>query len=438
MVKKLMVAVAMVALFAAPSFAAVQNVKVGGDIVTTSVIRDNFNVGNATIATGAVGRQNVVLGQTRVNVSADLTDNVSTFVSLQNENLWGANTATGYSNNVVLSASYVTLKELLYAPLTLTVGRQPLAYGNKLIIGNAGYAAFDGVISDLTYATNFDAIKAVLAYEPLTIDMFASRVNNNGTGGALINSAQLNTNLYGINANYKMGDKMSTVVEGYVFAKTVDAATQKASSGTYVPGLRLSTNPIEGLNVQLEGAYEFGRVNHTPATTPATNDNLKAYALQGGLNYALPVLKDLKPVLGVQYTYLSGKAFNAYSNGSNWDPMYMDQNAGRIFYAKGFASGVQRATLSAAINPLKDVTTTASATAIWDATRKTNTPDATSRYEGTEADLDVSYAYTEDVKFGVSAGYFMTGKANGPAAAGLTGYDNKNASQLLSSVSVLF
>ena len=424
MVKKLMMAVAVLAL-ATPSFAAVQNVKVGGDIVTTSIVRDNFGVGGA--AARSIGRENQILAQTRLTVAADLTDNVSTAVSLLNEQLWGT-----ASNTVGIQNAYVTLKEFMYAPLTLTVGRQPLAYGNKLIIGNAGYVAgsgyaVTGLASDLTYSTGFDAVKAVLAYEPLTIDMFAARTSSNTSNSISANSTHLNTNAYGVNANYKLGDKMSTVVEGYFFAKTVDAATQSAATATYVPGLRVSMNPIEGLNVQLEGAYQLGRI--TDATT-GSNDNRNAFALQGGVNYALPVLKDMKPVVGAEYTYLSGKALAAApSNGKNWDPMFQDQNAGRIFYALGMDSGVQRAALSAEITPVKDLTTKATVTGLWNVTQS---PSTASKYLGSEADLDVTYAYTEDVKFGVSAGYLMTGKGIAPTA------DNKNASQLLSSVSVAF
>ena len=249
--KKLMLAVAMVALIAAPSFAAVQNVKVGGDIITTSVLRDGFNFfGSDT------GRQNEILAQTRLKVTADLTDNVSTTVSLTNERLWGNG---GSSDNTVgVESAYVTMKELFYAPLTLVVGRQPLAYGNQLIIGQST-TGFSQPMSDLTFTSGFDAVKAVLTYDPLTVDLFASRIDNGSSVNNTGNGTHDNTNLYGINANYKLGDKMSTVVEGYVFAKTQDATTATNSNSTYVPGLRLSTNPIEGLNVQLEGAMQFGR-----------------------------------------------------------------------------------------------------------------------------------------------------------------------------------
>lgn len=435
MVKKLMLAVAMVALVAAPSFAAVQNVKVGGSLVTTSVIRNDFQ--------GTSSQQNEILSQVGLNVAADLTDNVSTNVGLVNERVWGSYSAGTAVSNVDVDTAYVTMKELLYAPLTLTVGRQKLAYGNQFIIGDGDGTSQVGTtiaaLGDLTGGVNFDAIKAVLAYEPLTIDLFAARVSNNGVLAQTTTAAQDNQNLFGVNANYKMGDKMSSVVEGYVFVDQNDTATDftpadisQKSVTTYTPGLRLSTNPIEGLNVQLEGAYQLG---HFYTTEMQTRSN--AFALQGLVNYALPVMKDMKPVLSAGYTYRSGNS--ADSNKKAFSSAYANQNVGTIYHALGYdgqnvaQNGSQLGSLGLSVSPMKDVTTKITGTGVWLANGENSSPTSrASRYVGTEADLDVTYAYTEDVKFGVSAGAFMTGKAI------QTPLNNKNSTQLLSSVSVLF
>jgi len=442
MVKKLMLAVAAVALLAAPAFAAVQNVKVGGDIVTTSVIRDAFDtsVEGWDGFDNGNGHQNEILSQVRLNVGADLTDNVSTSVTLVNERTWGDQDVSLGSTSVGIQSAYVTLKEFLYSPLTLVIGRQALSYGNKLIIGsstsnNNWSSSFSQPFGDLLYAGGFDAIKAILNYDPLTIDLFASRVDNGGTTWNLDPySTHDNVNLFGINANYKLDDKMSTVIEGYVFAKVMDATEATYSESTYVPGLRVSTNPIEGLNVQLEGAYQLGRTDYDGDNgRDGYNQNRNAWAFQGGINYALPVLKDMKPVLGAQYTYLSGCSYDAYSSGKIWDPMFENQDTGRIFDVILPNSGIQKASLALEVAPLKDITAKTSLTGIWDVEKVTS---HASKYEGSELDLDLTYAYTEDVKFGMSAGYFMPGKA--AKANGLVDNSNKNASQLLSSVAVAF
>ena len=452
--KKLMLAVAMLALVAAPAFASVQNVKVSGALTTTSIIRNNFS----STQIGQVNNVNEILGQTSLDVSADLTDNVSTKIGLLNERFWGATKTdtTSSGNAVQLETAYVQMKELLYSPLTLTVGRQPLVYGNQFIIGsNSNVTNAGKAWGDVTQEGNFDAIKAVLSYDPLTVDLLASRIDNQDNA-----TVKDNVNLYGINANYKFGDKMSTVVEAYAFAKIDDKSTAASNPGnsvktqtTYVPGLRVSTNPIEGLNVQLEGAYEAGKV-YDVTTTPAGNQpsqTRSAYALQGSVNYALPVLKSVKPVVSGSYTYLSGDTKNGVGGngtqklGRNWDPLYKNQNIGRIFHAAGLDStNSQLVTVSGELVPVQDVTTKLSWNGLWLAEKYAYVGVGgnaaivnSSKYLGSEIDLDVTYAYTEDVKFGVSAGSFLTGKAS--PVANITGSArNQNATQLLTSVAVAF
>src|ERR1700679_861567 len=99
--KKILVAVAMVML-ASPAFAAIQNVKVSGDITTTFVDRSNFDLGDTVGTDGSANftgssfqpvglkKQNVFVTQTRLRVDADLSDNVSTTVGLVNERAWDA------------------------------------------------------------------------------------------------------------------------------------------------------------------------------------------------------------------------------------------------------------------------------------------------------------------------------------------------------------
>ena len=429
--KKLMLAVAMVALMAAPSFAAVQNVKIGGQLKTMSVIRSNFDANNTR------DHLNEIFAWTKLNVQADLTDNVSTDIGLLQERVWGDSTAdTAASTSALdLETASVTMKEIFYAPLTVTIGRQKLAYGNKLIIGSSPSAGnvTSVNLTDLTAKDNFDAIKAVLSYDPLTIDLIASRVKNNNTVGASEVSMRDNTNLFGVNANYKLSDK--TVVEAYTFVKrndstdvNTDPQTSKITS-TYVPGLRVSTNPIEGLNVQLEGAYQLG--SQWNATSGEMQSRRGAYALQGILSYALPVMKDMMPVLGVNLKYLSGNKVN--STKAAWDSMYEKQNGNTIYDCKGLSNtNVQLATLSLELKTIKDLTTKLSLNGVWKAEKSLATATTTSsKYAGSEVDLDLTYAYTEDVTFGVSAGYFATGKY-------YTGAGNQDATQVLSSVSVLF
>src|SRR5690349_16858199 len=126
---KVLLAVALVALVASPAFAAVQNVKVSGDIDSTYINRSHFGLGvkdaSGQEKAGLVD-QSAVITQTRLRVDADLSDNVSTTVGLINERAWDAEGAT--DTNVQLYLAYATLREFLYSPLTVSVGRQVFNY----------------------------------------------------------------------------------------------------------------------------------------------------------------------------------------------------------------------------------------------------------------------------------------------------------------------
>ncbi len=428
--KKFAVAFALVALMAAPAFASVQNVKVGGSLATTSVIRNSFDLGaNAVTQNG----QNVVLSQVGLNVQADLTDNVSTKIGLTNESLWG-NGGTS-TKQVNVDTAYVMMKELLYSPLTLTVGRQPLAYGNQFLIGDGDSTTAVTEVGDLTGGVNFDAVKAVLSYDPLTVDLFAAKISET----VMVQNDTDDSDLFGVNVNYKLGDKMSTVVEAYTFVKNDKTAvngTHAKAQKLYVPGLRVSTNPIEGLNVQLEGAYQTGN-------TVANTEVVKAYGIQGKANYALPVMKNMKPVVSAGYTYLSGDKNTGDSKNTAFSSLYENQNVGRIFDTLFTMSNLAIAEVAFEVTPIQDLTTKLSLYNLAQVKKSTistiNQPTGSAQTVagnnkkelGNELDFDVTYAYTEDVKFGVSAGMFMPGKAFSAA-------NKDSASQILTSVEVAF
>ena len=67
----------------------------------------------------------------------------------------------------------------------------------------------------------------------------------------------------------------------------------------YVPGLRVSTNPVKGLNVQGELAWQFGdQVVVTHARTYQQEaERRDAMAAQILANYSLPVLEKYKPAV---------------------------------------------------------------------------------------------------------------------------------------------
>ena len=422
--------VAVVAVVAAPAFASVQNIKISGSINSTYLFRNKFDFGYTVGANDETNQQALFITQTTLRADADLTDNISATVALINEREWGKEHLSS-NTDVKLHLAYVTIREMLYSPLTLIVGRQSFSYGNSLIFSTSGASTADSDIesyaSDLASAS-MDAIRAILDYDPLTVEvMFA--VDDQNTADADTQSD--NVYVWGLNATYDIGDKMDSIVEAYLFAKK-DKETQyttgEKTDYIKVVGLRGSTNPIEGLNLQLEWAHQSG-------TKAIANNNKKrdANALQLMANYQLPVLQDYNPVVSYSFTRLSGD--NNYTNGAwgneedygAWDPFYEDQGGGTIYNTLFDATDCVMHSASIAVNPIEDVTTTLTYTNLWldkpilnandldlnqpDGSNVNNIGIAGKRGLGQEVDFQVSYDYTEDVQFGLNLGWFWPGNA---------------------------
>ncbi|MGC9065325.1 MAG: hypothetical protein ACP5JO_01685, partial [Candidatus Ratteibacteria bacterium] len=113
-----------------PAFSAVENVKVGGDLVVKGIYRNNFdftkgpNDGSSHLYTGA-----------RVYVGAELSNNISAMVRFINERDWGISDPYNDVGQVTLDLAYLKVADILIPGLNLTVGRQEIQMGNGLVVG---------------------------------------------------------------------------------------------------------------------------------------------------------------------------------------------------------------------------------------------------------------------------------------------------------------
>lgn len=196
------------------AYAEVQNVKVSGDILVNTVSRQMFGLHKADGTPGneSAGRndsESMLTSQVRLRVDADLTDNVAATVRLINERNWNRENTT--NTDIDLDLAYVTLKEFLYSPLSLTVGRQEIRFGNGLVVGNArSYnhtttsSVLGGIPSDLSLRRAFDAIRATLNYDPLVIDAIYAKIDERitpSTSTTLRQNSNQDTDLWGVNAS---------------------------------------------------------------------------------------------------------------------------------------------------------------------------------------------------------------------------------------------
>src|SRR3989338_364781 len=310
--------IALVAFFACSAYAETQNVKVSGDLAIRAFFRDNYGgnqsfndspdesrtlLGVTTLPSTRSGidrsNSNWFMSTTELQIDADLTDNVSTCIRLLNQRDWNAatesmyNQATqvstigsggyghgsagflgaGYQDDanefaVDLELAYVTLKNFLYSPLTVTIGRQNLWFGKGFIVGanqrvrnaiNYGAAALPQPISAPEYSAQnaFDSVKAVLDFDPWTLTSIYSRIWQNDI------RSDDGLDLFGTNVGYKF-DAYKGEAEGYWFYKR-DKQVQAfnwddpaGSNDVNTIGLRGSFDPIDIVTLYAEFAGPFG------------------------------------------------------------------------------------------------------------------------------------------------------------------------------------
>jgi hypothetical protein len=436
---KLMSVLAIVALIAVPAFAEVQNVKVSGDIDTKVINRSNYDFDNYT--SGTQDKDTWFMSTTRVQVDADLTDNVSTCVRLLNERDWNreptpGNEGTSGLTDISLDLSYVKMKEIFYAPLTMTIGRQNIRLGNGLVIGdpdtNSTSVNTAVVARDLSVRKSFDAVRATLDYKPLTVDLLFAKANAGFIGTGKNND---DADIYGINAGYKF-DKYNSEVEAYIITKHTKQQNVPLESDTVnVYGVRGSLEPIFKLVVNGELAMQNGDYRATGVSIDRS-----AYAVDLGVAYAI----DYKwsPKVALNYFYRSGQKQGAVDTNNDtsgtgkykaWDLMCEDQTHGiianQIFNGNndGVDSNGSTINVMASVVPVKDLTVAVDyynfmLAQKWETTNYLGAlPTRTlsggaydvrdSKDLGQEMDLSLGYDYTEDVKLGLAAGFFMPGKA---------------------------
>lgn len=482
MSKRLILVLALVfAVGLTGAYAEVQNVKVSGDLTMKGVSRNDLDLNNTSTTVVANDEQDSFLSIARVKIDADLTDNVSTTVRLINERDWDGDTnTTATGQEIDIDLAYVNLKEFLYSPLSLTLGRQELRYGNALIVGDpdtnnlsttsALGAGANGSLGDLSLRKAFDSVKAVLNYDPLVVDLVYAKIAEATITGSNAND---DVNLYGVNANYAMSSE--TTLEGYLFSKTrgsnsagFTAAQRTAGALANAPtkhdsvhtvGGRAVNTSIKNLTAQAEAAFQFGSYNPAydiNANVGAENRQREAWAAQVVANYDLKdvLLTKYNPSVMGSYTYLSGEKNTRIQGGTykGWDPMFEDQTLGHLINRIMGYTNAQIATLSGKVTPMEDVTLNVDYVTLWlnkgfpsdgGLDRRTNASNlrgvaggaiyfmTEDKHLGQEVDATLTYDYTEDVQFSLLGGLFIPGDA-------FHKNNDNNATELIGSMKVTF
>ena len=461
-------------VWSAPSFAEVQNVKVGGDITVRSFFRSNLDLNDKS---GALDdHEDFLMSTVGINVGADLTENVSAFIRIANERDWNVNPTSGTntsSGDLDLSQAYITLKELLYSPLTLRIGQQPITWGRGFVLGSNlipgtifGGGDRNASISpnEFTDFTAFDAIRGTLdlsgiAGLPLTIDGVYIKLNENTIGNAD------DVNLLGFNIGSHF-DSMNSEMETYWLNKrdttrTVLGGIAGKPGSVNTIGIRGSAKPVEGAYTYGELAYQFGDRATDPNAVLRSGDAQQAWAFDLGADYTATSVA-MTPKIGAEWIFWSGKDVDGAVGG--WDPIARGYfttalrefqtgtgvggfyPVSQLCFANGAAgtacTGAQtnqhQLSLYGSVKPIEDLTIAPRLSwffldvgALPSAAAAGTQVSKRKQYGGMEWDTVVTYNYTDDVQFGVIYGLFAPGNAY---RAGRDG----TAQELISSVSVKF
>ena len=462
-------AVALVA-FLGTSFAAVENIKVSGDLTTQGISR-NLSLGQrAELGVPGVNdlgiardAEDFIFSQVRIRFDADLTEGVSATVRLLNERIWGGDndntttqgsqdseTAVAGDTDISLDLAYLELKEFLYEPLTVIVGRQNLRYGNAMIIGDpdtnlTASAKVSAAIADQSKRKSFDAIRTILDYSPYTVDSFYAKLEEN-----VLNSRD-DVNVMGTNVSYDWSS-YNGVSEVYLMRQettlgveggntTVGATRLPTEEEDYinVVGGRVQFDPNDNLTFGLEGAYQFGDVDgsiaqnnlgNTGTVGDDTEEPRSAWAAQAIGQYRF--LNDYNAQITGVWSFFSGDDDPADSDYNAWDPMCEDQIPAEIMNYMLPQSNIQYFSLNASMMPREDITVGllyarawlveqvyATATGLNDPTIYTVGAgpaagnsyiiDSSEKALADEWDAYASYDYTEDVQFNLTAAFLNPG-----------------------------
>ncbi|MFH2137894.1 MAG: alginate export family protein [Candidatus Omnitrophota bacterium] len=426
-------ALSIVALMAMPALAEVQNIKISGGIDIRAIARDNMapsdsGAGRALGTFAETTTQDLYNSVVTLNVDADLTDNVAAHIGLFNERDWGVTGAGIWSNS-----AYITLKEMMYSPLTVVAGRTSVVIADGLVVGDGVTNENTGGLlaaAELSPQNEFDTIHAILDYDPLTLIIGTLKLAEGlaGTFGDDIDG-------YLVDGIYKFED-YNAVLDTYLVAAhyaspgvglTGPDGTSNKTCDVYALATRLTMEPTEGLMLDAGIAIQSGDYM-TSRTVGVADRGLDAMAFNVGLDYAVDA--EYSPKVGVKYIYRSGDSGDGVGDFEGWLPLAEGQVLSVIVDPN---TNTNSFNLNASIVPADRLTLGVD---VWffnlaKALATQTAAMSTKKDVGTEIDLALKYAYTEDVSMGLTLAYFMPGDYY------RNGFD-KTATEIIGSVGVKF
>ena len=360
--------VLVIAVLAAPAFAELQNVQVGGSLrirgnyFTSPALVEPAGIRNPLLQgpppffsmppyatprglrwAGSPGRAAVqslfswsddghalkfVEQRTRLNVKADFTEAVSAFIELDSYDEWGEDFRSDYitgldgragtNNDVEVYQAYIEANDMFGYPLRLRVGRQEITLGSGWLVGTNDTSSFfrglsfDGVV--LTYADDMVCVNGIWAKlqenGPVEED---GDINLLGIYGSYLGVEDITLDAYWllIRDARELRDTPYSLIGGWI--EDIFAVDDYDVTNLHTIGLR-GAGIYGAFDFEAEVAYQFGDAGQIgalnraiPKLSPYGDDEAEWEAL--GLNLEVGYTFDIEysPRVYLGFTYLDGE-----------------------------------------------------------------------------------------------------------------------------------
>jgi hypothetical protein len=241
---------------------------------------------------GSRGVDNRVEQKVNLNIDADLTDNVSTRIALEQNGAWGDNALNGRAAPLLIDEAYVEIKELFIEQLTVKAGIQNIEYSLR-DDGNAMWLSLPSV----------GAWVATLDYDPLYVDLLIAKADpvTGAVAESRATNAATDTDTYALAVEYYLENESKIqVIAAIVADETADLSVTQISGG-------VSYNVLDDLEIYVQLGSQSGEINAAV--------DVSGMSYQLGAHYTFANVAKT-PDIGVEYQSFSGDDTDA-----NWQAL---------------------------------------------------------------------------------------------------------------------
>ena len=274
---------------------------IGGDIKVLGYYGDNVEDASDDLD----DQDDFLRTEAHIWFQADLSDNVTTRVSIEADRAFNMDDDEGGQNDldVFLEEAWIQMMYLYDSAFSAKLGRQFITFGDGFIIGDGDPGSESSLNTKGEWEVDpFDAIMGWYDGDDWVLNAVLAKAVENRVE---IGRGDGDADLYGLYFTYSGVEDWVFDVYGF-FANIEDANSVPAggyNADIYMVGARIAGSALEGLSYKLEGVYEFGDVDVISGTTTVDSD-VKAWAIEAGINYMFDA--EYNPWLGFTYVYLSG------------------------------------------------------------------------------------------------------------------------------------